>query len=241
MRLVFEVILLVIVLFCAWNGYKKGLVMCIGTLLAIILSLYVGDLMGDTFSTTVRPVLRPFVSGYMDGSEGVISENLTGLLGADGADLSIDEALSGHPEIGKELSADSFKAIGIYDFAADKMADQALALSDENSIPLSSAIIDVACLRFAYVLIFTLFFLLSIIILTVLGNLFNLSFKIPEKEKLNTIGGAVAGAFTGIILCMLITWALRFCGALLPEETMTRTLITALFLKLNFMPLLLSI
>ena len=241
MRLVFELILLVIVLFCAWNGYKKGLVMCIGTLLALILSLYVGDLMGDTFSTTVKPVLRPFVSGYMDGSEGVISENLTELLGADGAGLSIDEALSRHPEIRQELGVASFKAIGIYDSAAEEMAEHALALTDENGMPLSSAIVDVACLSIAYVMIFILFFLLTVIILTVLGNLFNLSFKIPEKEKLNTIGGAVAGAFTGIILCMLITWALRFCGALLPEETMTRTLFTALFLKLNFMPLLLSI
>ncbi len=241
MRFVIEAVLLFIIAFCVWNGYKKGLVMCIGSLLAIIISLYVGDLLGDTFSSAVQPVMRPFVSGYMDGTDGIITENMNELLETGNTSLSVDDALAQNPDKRHDLCVNSFKKVGVYTSSAEKMADEAIALSEQNSSSLSIAVVDVMCQNLAYCLIFILFFLLSIIIITVLGNLINLSFKIPEKDKLNNIGGAIAGAITGIIICMIITWVLKFCGAVLPEEDMSRTLLSALLLKINFLSLFLTV
>lgn len=241
MKFAIEVLLLLIIAFCAWNGYKKGLVMCIGTILAIIISLYIGDLLGDTFAPEVQPVMRPFVSGYMDGSEGIITENMNELLGTGSSSLSVDDALAQNPEKRTELCVNSYKNVGIYTSAAKKMADAAISLSERTGSSLSVAIVDIMSLSLSYCLIFILFFLLSIIIITVLGNLFNLSFKIPEKDKLNNIGGAIAGGVTGILICMIIAWVLRFCGAVLPEEDMSRTLLSALFIKMNFLSLFLTI
>jgi len=241
MRFLFEAVLLFIILFCIWNGYKKGLVMCIGTVLAIIISLYVGDLLGDTFSNAVQPVMRPFVSGYMDGTEGIIAENANELLGTAISGLSLDDALDQNPDIKYELCVESYEKVGIYSSAAKKMANEAIALADAEDELLTAAIVDVMSLKLSYSLIFILFFLLSIIIITVVGNLFNLSFKIPGKDKLNNVGGAIAGGATGLLICMTIVWVLRFCGAALPEEDMRHTLLTALLLKINLLPVVLSI
>ncbi|MFB0919866.1 MAG: CvpA family protein [Oscillospiraceae bacterium] len=241
MRFILEALLLFIIAFCVWNGYKKGLVMCIGTILAIIISLYVGDLLGDIFSSAVQPVLRPFVSGYMNGSEGIITENANELLGTANAGLSVDEALAVNPDIRQDLCVKSYEKVGIYSPAAEEMAEEAIALSEESGEPLATSIVDTMCKNLSYALIFLLFFLLSVIIITVIGNLFNLSFTIPGKEKLNRVGGAIAGAVTGILISMIITWVLRFCGAALPEEEMRRTLLTALFLKINLLSAVLTI
>ncbi len=241
MRFAFEAVLLFIIAFCTWNGYKKGLVMCIGTILAIIISLYIGDLLGDTFSPEVEPVMRPFVSGYMNGAEGIITENANELLGSSAGGLSVDDALAQNPDVRRELCVNSYKKVGIYTSAAEKMADEAIALSENSDKPLVTAIVDVMCGKLSYALIFILFFLLTAIIITVIANLFNLSFKIPGKEKLNHIGGAIAGAFTGIMICMTIAWVLKFCGAFLPEDEMRRTLLTALFLKVNLLSAVLTI
>ncbi|MBP8639969.1 MAG: CvpA family protein [Oscillospiraceae bacterium] len=241
MRLAFEVLLLLIIAYCAWSGYKKGLVMCIGSILAIIISLYVGDLLGDTFAREVQPALSPFVSGYMDGTEGIISSNMNELLNTGTSSMSVDEALAQNPDLRYDLCVNSYKNVGVYTSAAKEMADEAIALSEQNGSSLSTAIVDVMCQNLSYCLIFILFFLLTIIIVTVLGNLFNLSFRIPDKDKLNDLGGAIAGGVTGILICMTITWVLRFCGAFLPEEIMSKTLLTALFLKINFLSLFLSI
>ena len=241
MRFVFEAVLLFILAFCTWNGYKKGLVMCIGTILTIIISLYIGDLLGDTFSTEVQPALRPFVSGYMNGTEGIITENANELLGSSAAGLSIDDALAQNPDTRRELCVKSYEKVGISSSAAEEMADEAIALSEESGSSLANSIVDVMSRNLSYALIFILFFLLSVIIFTVVANLFNLSFTIPGREKLNRIGGAVAGAVTGMLICMTIAWVLRFCGAFLHEEDMRRTLLTALFLKLNLLSAVLTI
>ena len=240
MNIAFEIVLLIIILMCAWNGYKKGLLMCIGTILTIIISLYVGDLLSDTFSPEVRPVFRPFVSGYMDGTEGVISDNLNALLGGNNT-LSIEDALEQNPDLKYQLCENSYKKVGIYTSAAKEMATDAVARSNESNVSLQSAIVDVMCSNFTYLIGFILFFVLSMIVFTVLGNIFNLSFKIPDKDKLNDVGGAVAGAVTGIIFCMIIAWILEFSGALFPEEEMRHTLLTALFVKMDVMSVFLTI
>lgn len=233
MKFVVDLILLATILICLWSGYKKGLVMEVGTIIAIIISLYMGNLLSETFSPAVSPVVQPFVSGYMDGTEGVISNKLDELLGASEAQLSVEDALILHPEVNTELAKASYMEMGVYESAAEKMAGEAVAYAERTDVSLSKAIVDIMCSKLTYYLGFILFFILILIIITVLGNIFNLSFKIPEHDKLNDIGGLVAGTVVGIMFCFIIAWALKFLGMLLPEDEMSRTLITGLFLKID--------
>lgn len=241
MKIAVELMLLVIIVLSVWSGYKKGLVMCIGTILAIIISLYMGNLLSDTFSHEAAPVIHPFASGYMEGNDGIIGDNLSELLGGAEVQLSVEDALARHPEITFELAESSYKDIGIYEETAKRMANAAVDLSEKTGITLSSAIVEVLCTDFTYYLGFILFFVLILIIFTVLGNILNLSFKIPEKDRLNDIGGIVAGAVTGLIFCAIIVWSFRFLGKLLPEEDMRKTLFSALFMKLDFLSAFLAL
>ena len=94
MRFAVELIMLAVLLVCAWSGYKKGLVMGVGTIIAIVISLYMGNLLSETFSPQAAPVLKPFISGYMDGTEGVVGDKLDELLGSSGdAKLSVEDVL----------------------------------------------------------------------------------------------------------------------------------------------------
>jgi Colicin V production protein. len=240
MRFVIEILLLFVILLCIWNGYKKGFVMCIGGILAIIVSLYVGDLLADTFTSAVTPAVHPFVSGYMDGTEGKINATLSDLLGS-GSQLSIEDAIKANPDIKTELCEKSFEKVGIYSSTAKVMAKDAISYETETGSTLSEAIIDETCNYFTYFIIFLIFFAITLIILTVLGNILNLSFKIPEMDKLNDIGGIASGAVTGLMFCAIIVWALKFSGLLFPEAQMKHTLITALFLKMNLLSHCLSI
>jgi hypothetical protein len=240
MRFIIEIFLLFVILICTWNGYKKGFVMCIGGILAIIVSLYVGDLLADTFTSAVTPVVHPFVSGYMDGSEGKISSALDDILGS-GSSLSIEDAIKANPDIKTELCVKSFEKVGVYSSTAEVMANNAISMEAESGSTLSVAIINVMCNSVTYFLIFLIFFAITLIILTVMGNILNLSFKIPEMDKLNDVGGIAAGAFTGLMFCVIIAWALKFSGILFPEEDLKHTLLTALFLKMNILSQFLSI
>lgn len=233
MKMIVDLILLATIIICVWSGYKKGLVMEVGAIIAIIISIYMGNLLSETFSPAVSPVLHPFVSGYMDGTENVIGKELDSLLPAEDAQLSVEDALNKHPDVGFDLAKASYMKMGVYENTADTMAEKAAAYAQRTGSPLPTAIVDVMCDHLTYYIGFILFFVLILIIITVVGNIFNLSFKIPERDKLNDTGGIIAGAVIGIIYCCIIAWALKFTGILLPEEKMSSTIITGLFLKLD--------
>lgn len=234
MRFLADLILLFIIAVCIWSGRKKGLAMCIVSILAIIISLYAGDLLASTFSPAVTPAVRPFVSGYMDGTGGVINKTVLYLQNGN-SDLSLEDFVNKSPDVKAQLCEKSFEKVGIYSSTAIKMADDAVSYADNNGKTLPAAIETVMTNSITYFLSFLVFFSLTLIILTVLGNVLNLSFKFPEMDKLNDIGGIAAGAVLGFMFCAIIAWALKFTGAFIPEADMNRTLLTALFLKINIL------
>lgn len=219
MKIVVELIFVAILVACVWAGYKKGLVMTFGSILMIIISLFVGDLLSDTFSHEAVPVIHPFVAGYMEGSEGVMNEALVEVIGTSGTGtLSFDDAIAQHPEASEEFCKLSFMKLGVYESSAQAMAQETIAISEQTSSSLSASVVNVMCDKITYYLGFILFFAVTIILLTVLGNITNLSFKLPHMDKLNTIGGAVGGFVTGLMFCFLVAWILKFTGAFLPQE-----------------------
>lgn len=240
MRFLVDLVLIAIILMCVWSGYKKGLVVGVSLILAIVVSVYMGDLLSDTFSHEAEPVLRPFVSGYMDGNEGVIGKTMKEISGSE-IDMSVEDALEKNPSLKYELAEKSFMEMGVYSKSAKAMSVEVAKLADETGSTFSNAIVDVMCSNAVYILGFALFFIITMIILTVLGNIINLSFGIPGMEKLNRIGGAASGFIAGFMFCVIAVWVLKFSGKILSEEQLSRTLITALFLKMDILSGLLSV
>ena len=240
MKLVIELIFIAILIICLWSGYKKGLVMTLGSILIIIVSLFVGDLLSDTFSHEPVAVLRPFVAGYMEGVDGAIETSLDEVMGDTSDMLSIEDIIELHPEITHDLCRLSFEKLGVFPTTAEVMATEALELHEQGGYTISSAIVEIMCSKLTYYIGFILFFAITVILLTVLGNLSNISFKIPNMDKLNTIGGAVSGIVVGFLFCAVLAWVLKFAGAILPEETM-EGVFTSMFLKFDTLSKYLSI
>ena len=48
MKLIIHLILLLILLLCAWSGWKRGLILGVGSLLALVISVYSADLLSTT-------------------------------------------------------------------------------------------------------------------------------------------------------------------------------------------------
>ena len=53
---IIDFVLVAIILICGWCGYKKGLIMGIGGIIAIILSLLAANLLAKSFSYELVPV-----------------------------------------------------------------------------------------------------------------------------------------------------------------------------------------
>lgn len=235
MKAIIDLALLAILIICIWSGYKKGLIMGLGGILCIIISLYGANLLSNAFSPDVVPALRPFAGGFMesvvDREEGGVMERM----GWKDNAYSVDDLLEQYPEREGEFAAACYETIGIYSSSAAVMAEEAVAHSRETGDDMVSAVVEVLCQRVSYVACFVLVFLLIIIVLTVIGNLPNLSFRLPHLDLVNDISGAILGLVTGLMFCAVAVWALKFVGMLIGSDTLESTILGGWLLRKDFL------
>ena len=221
---IISLVLLGIVVICAWQGFKKGIIMGIVGILVIILALYGARLLSDTFSYEVIPVLRPFVSGVMDTRVEETAYGVFGYEADENGDFNVPQSLTdmiaAMPEARAEICRWAYSDLGIYDTMARRMADEAVEYMDQNGTSLPAAVTYVLCRTVSWYGGFFLAFLLLFIAMTVVVNLPNLSFRIPFVGIINDLGGLGIGIYTGLLYCSLLVWVLQFMGLLLPQAAL---------------------
>ena len=224
---VLNLVLIVTVIVCAWQGFKKGVIMGMIGVLVIILSLYGAQLLSDTFSYEVIPVLKPFVSGYVEGSVEKAVFSAYGfepdINGYYHVSRSVNDLLAEQPETRYAVSRSVYQSLGIYSDVADDMAEKTVAFADQNNAGLVSSVVTVLCQSITWYGGFLLGFILVFAALTVVVNILNISFEIPYIGLLNHLGGLAVGVFSGLLLCAVIVWAIQFTGLIMPESVMGET------------------
>ena len=232
MKAVIDIILIIIIALCTWNGYKRGLVGGVAGILAIIISLLGASILAAAYSHEVVPALEPFVSGYLDShrNRDVILERM----GYGSSDLSLEDILEQDSSLRYDYAYESLKDVGFYDKRAEDLADRAVAYSDENGVNMTEAVVAVLCDTISYVGGLVLGFLLILILIVAIANIGNLSFRLPNMELLDEIGGAVLGFIKGMFYCVLLCWLLSFFGILIGKDTLGSTTLARFFLAFHF-------
>lgn len=242
---IINLILIAILVVCAWQGFKKGIIMGIIEILVIILSLYGAQLLSDTFSYEIIPVLKPFVGGVMDTR---IDETAYEVLGYEPDENgsyayiveSLTDLITDMPESRQEICRWAYRDLGIYDTMADDMAQRTVEYMDQNDVSLNTAITTVLCQSVSWYGGFMIAFIILFTVMIVIVNLPNLSFRIPYVGILNDLGGLAIGVYTGFLFCSLLVWVLQFTGLVLPQESVQQAGVAAWFLEKDFLSTLIT-
>ena len=251
MERIINLVLIGIILICTWSGYKKGIIMGIGGILAIIVALYGANLVATTFSYDIISAMRPFASGYMesqirredssvaislgDEEEEEEEDSILEQMGWESSELSVEDLLAENPDRREEFCIACYQKLGLNEDTSRTMAAEAIAYAGENETDMLSSVVQVLCENVCFVGCFLLSFLLIIILLTVIGNLPNLSYKLPHLDILNDMGGTLLGVATGVMFCVVLVWALKFTGIVIGKDTLSSASVAKLFLEHNFL------
>ena len=232
MRLIIDIVLLVIVALCTWGGYRRGLIGGVAGILAIVIALFGGSLLSSTYSHEVVPALQPFVDGYMSSQktrDAVMEE-----MGYGSSDLSLEDVLAQDPSLRYDYAFECFRLVGFADQRADELGEWSVQTSQQTGSSMTGAVISVLCDTISYVGGLVIAFLLILILLVAIGNVGNLSFRLPNLELLDEIGGAALGFVKGIFYCVLLCWLLSFFGILIGKDTLNSTTLGRFFLAFRF-------
>ena len=228
MKAVIDIVLIIIIALCTWNGYKRGLVGGVAGILAIIVSLLGANILAAAYAHEVVPALEPFVDGYVDSSKNraVILERM----GYGGSDLSLDDILAQDSSLRYDYAYESLSDLGLYEKRAEELAADAVAYAQESGVSMTDAVVAVLCDTVTTVMTTVIGFLLILILLVALASIGNLSFRLPNMENVDEIGGAVLGFAKGFLYCVRLCWLLSFLGLVIGKETMAHTTLGRFFL-----------
>ena len=232
MKLIIDILLITIIALCTWGGYKKGLIGSITALLVIVISLFCAKTLSAAYSGEVIPALRPFANGYLSATE--TREKVLERIGYGESDKSLDDILAEDPSLRYDYAYECMSEMGLYADRADEMASRAVDLSESRDESMTDAAVDVLCDVVTYQGGMVLAFLIILILITALENLFNLSLRLPNLENLDEIGGAVLGFGKGVVYCVLLCWVLSFFGLVIGKKTLDGTTLARFFLTFRF-------
>ena len=232
-RLILDIVLLLIVALSTWSGYRKGLIAGIAGILAVIIALFGGSLLSSAYSHEVVPVLEPFVDGYIDSQN--IRDEVLDTLGYGYTDLSLEDILARDSSLRFDYAVECNKLLGIYQDRAEEMAQRAVQNADRNGLNMTDAVVTELCDTVSFVGGLLVAFLLILILLVAIGNIGNLSFRLPNLELLDEIGGAVLGFAKGFLYCVLLCWLLSFLGVIIGKDTLESTTLAQFFLQIKFL------
>ena len=236
---IINIVLAAVIVICAWQGFKKGIIMGLVGVLVIILSLYGAQLLSDTFSYEVIPVLKPFVGGVLDSRVEDTAYEVLGYEPNENGEyivsFSLTDLMERQPETREAIFLRVYQDLGLYDNLAEELARRAVDYANQNEADVVTACTMVFCQAATWYGGTLLAFILIYAILTVIVNLPNLSFRIPYIGIVNDLGGLAIGVYTGFLFCALIVWLFQFAGLLITEDTLYSAGIAGYFLDKNML------
>ena len=233
MFIVIDLILLAILAFFIWRGYKDGLVVGICGIIAVFISLFAGNLLANAYYADFTGVLEPFVTGIVDGA---VSDATSS--------KEEDNAFIVAPENRMDTYWISFAALrnlGISENAAEQIAGDVHEEETRVGRALCDKLTEKLCEKLMFVAIFAIGFTLVFIIFSFVGNLLSLSLELPGLELANTIGGVITGMIKGILIILFLTCICRYFGILLGEELIRKTFILEWLMNSNPIALLIGV
>lgn len=233
MNLALYIVFAVIVVVSIWSGYKHGMILSVAHLAAIVASLYLAALLSGAFSNEIVSGMRPFAEGYLDHQ--VASEVMPKLHLGGGDNLSVADALEARPETAYEFCYETYRAAGIGEKPAKQMAREAQTYAAAQHTTISDGLVHIFCEKLAFVAGTALAFVLILVLLLAVGNLPNLTFRLPEHERLDDVGGALVGLVNGVAYCILLCWVLQFAGIIIGKTTLENNVVANILLKINIL------
>lgn len=211
-----DLILLAALLFFVLMGAKRGFILTLCSLVAVVVALVGANLAADTLSPKIADAIRPRL-------EQAIQESLE------------EKAL----EVGTAAGDMDVLAVlrekgGLYEWAADAVGD---ALNSSNLIPSAAGIAANAAAALAQQLarglIFLAAFLVVLLAWTLLSHALDLVAKLPGINGLNRMLGAALGLLKGLVVLYLASWCLCTLTGLIPPETAAETRLLALLIRFD--------
>jgi len=206
------------VAFCAWRGYKNGLIRGVFGVVSLIAALLVANIAAQAYSKEAKGMMIPFIGGMIETTITEMAEE-----GVEYQELAHDHEID-DVDFGTAYMA--LRELGLPEAAAVKVAEQSIDIDEEEHYNyFADVIADRLSSAFSYVAVFGIAFLLIAIVFAVIGNLVGFVFALPGLKLVDFIAGSVFGLVKGVIIVYAMAVIVRYFGLLISSTLENTTIL----------------
>ena len=210
MSVLFDVVIVLLLIFFAWRGAAKGLVLSLCGLAAVFVAFIAAQLISDAFCVPVANIIRPVIS---DSIEDAIQGLGNIPIGGEQNPFTMGEVL--------DYLKESEMFQGFSDFI--KQAVDANAQKQSFSV---NALANYLSRGIAKIVLFAIVFIAVQLVWFLVSHMLDLAFHLPILSQVNLAGGLVIGLIKGVLLIIVLVWLGQMSGVVPAEPN---TPILALF------------
>lgn len=207
---IIDIIIVLVLVFCAWRGAKKGLILTLFGLLGLVVAFFGARLVSTAFYEPVADIIEPGI--YQSVKE--LEEET--VLDA-GLNVDLDSSLDGLVEMLREQGVFP----GLLDILDNAMANE--ELTETKSRSSAESLSEYLSALAARLVLFVLSFLVILLLWFLISRALDLAFKVPILRTVNTIGGLVLGLLKAAVVVIVLVWFGQLVGWI-PAEPPTPVL-----------------
>jgi len=224
LNIIVDLVVLLILAFCIWNGYRKGFIMTVLGIVIMIISISGAKTIAGVYSDRVAESVAPILGWVTDDA---VDNALAGqVLPSNATSAETERWLSDRAEA-------VFASLGVSGTEVEPLVERMLDWIRETEGNLRTGVSHIFLKLVSYVLLFIVAYIVLTALLMLLAQLIASFFEIPPLKFIDTIGGLIAGLIFGGVLLFIVGWALRYTGLLIPPEVLDRTAFAKFFISTN--------
>lgn len=202
---IFDIIIVLILIFFAWRGAKKGLILSLLGLFGLVIALFGAKFISSSAYQPVANIIQPKIYQSIIKTENdLLGEDIRSQISIplDVIQQAINK-VDGFPGLKKIINS------GV----ENNSLQQREGHSAEETLAryLAEKAAKLALFVIAFLLILLLWFLLS--------HALNLAFKLPILKTFNTAGGLLLGLIKASAIVLILVWVLQMAGVVSENPT----------------------
>lgn len=204
--IVVDIVIVLILVFFAWRGAKKGLILTLFGMLGLVVAFIGARFLSNTFYEPVSDIIEP---GIYQSVKNLEDDALSSF----DLDVDFDSSVDGLVELLREQ--DLFPAL--VDLLATSLEQEDVQIQTVSAAErLATYLADLV----SRLVLFALSFIVILLLWFLISRALDLAFKLPLLSAVNLAGGLILGLAKAIVIVMVLVWVGQLM-ALLPAEPTT--------------------
>lgn len=234
MSFLLDLSVVLILALAAWRGWRKGFILTLCGLLAVILAFFGANYVSDHFSEPVADFIQPYILDHLEDALDTLPVQPASET-APSPSFSLP-MLDDTVELPEELEATLSEILTVVrnSKAFSRLSDAVETAIQDGSLTISttavSAVAAFLARQVTHVVLFFLSFILILVVWWLFSHMVDLAFHLPVLRTLNEAGGLVLGVIKGSLILVVLCWGLVTFDVV-SADTAAQTNLYSLFLR----------